>query len=361
MARPNLPSTLLSHLDLTLNRLINFRKNINSKLVSYTATGKDSSSSLNGGNVINGVMIKEILETNPAFKTQMDSEKFFQLAIVKIVDKLIEEFVQRFYAEKELEKEIMLLVERLGKSKSDEESSQSMQVYLKTLAEQERIRVLVMLAMMQALNDQYQFLEVEKQKSVQAYTKEMLHTLDGLQTTDEKPLTENQKTELNKDLSKIEIDLISKYLDKETVKSENNGIRQLIAQIDQVGSKPLNGNGVNGKALSFLPSFNSAKVDQNNYAKIFSKDEFRQEHEKAIKDLVKAKHANIDMDKLTAVTEKRISLAEKDPNLKNLADLNKKKKTIEIVLDNKEVAYGYDFFNFMGGPDLKSVQSRPKK
>lgn len=328
MAGPDLPSTSIQSIDLTLNRLINFRKNLQAKLVMHPVNGSELNG-MNSSSEIKGIdthMVKSILEENPGVKEQRDSAKFFQLAVIKILDKIIDEHIQKFHESKQLEKEIMLLEGRLKDSQKTEEERQKVQAdlnKLNSLEALERAKMLMMLNALQTLNDRYLYLEGEKQKSIKNFTQSMEKTLDGLIKKDGTPLTVTEKKTLNKDLSQSETSLIQELMEKEYNKLEGRTFNDMLRSLGPKKERDIPG--LRSGNTGFFAAYGVGENDI--FSKVTSSAEFKDRHAKLVEE--QANKYGIDPTQAKNLAEARAEKIAKSPEARAVAEVSYEQKLVE--------------------------------
>lgn len=335
MAGPDLPSTSIQSIDLTLNRLINFRKNLNSKLVMHPVNGSNVNGMGDPATGIQGIdtnMVKTILEENPEMKKERDSARFFQVAIIKMLDKIIEEQVQKFFTNKQLEKEIMLLEGRLKDSQKTEEDKQKVQMdltRLNSLESLERAKMLMMLNTLQTLNDRYLYLEVEQKKSFEKFNQSMLKTLDGVKKDDGTPLTSEEKMDLSNELSKIAVDLAEKYMEKHDNKLEGRKFNEILNAIEE---KP-DGNIANFKKGSvagvFLPTYKQDRSNDDVFKNMTLDTEYRTSYMEAAKEALARRNIKDPVDVQIILEKQFNNVIKTDPDFKRTIDISRDKKILE--------------------------------
>ena len=334
MAGPDSPSTSIQSIDLTLNRLINFRKNLNSKLVMHPVNGSQVNGMTDPASGIQGIdtnMVKAILEENPEMKKERDSAKFFQVAVIKILNKIIDEQVQKFFDNKQLEKEMMLLEGRLKDAQKSEEDKQKIQAdlnKLNSLEAFERAKMLMMLNTLQALNNRYMYLDIEKQSAIKDFTQVMEKTLDDVKKDNGVPLTAPEKTALNKELAKAEISLAEQFMERQDNKLEGRRFNEILSSVNPQSS---NGEVRNfkkeGVAGLFLPTYKQEKNNDDAFKKMTSSAEFKAAHLEQVKDIL-AKHNITDPVQVQKIADKRLDVMKTDPALKKIVEISKEQKIV---------------------------------
>lgn len=338
MAGPDSPSSSAQSIDLTLNRLINFRKNLNSKLVIHPVNNingiGDPASGIQG---IDINIVKTILEENPEIKKERDSAKFFQFAVIKMLDKIIDEHIQKFFASKQLEKEIMLLEGRLKDSQKTEEDRQKIQIDLNrinSLESLERAKMLMMLNTLQTLNDRYLYLETEQKKSFEKFSQSMLKTLDGVKKDDGKPLTTEEKVDLNNDLTKIAVELAEKYMEKHDNKLEGRRFNEILNTMKDKSDENIAGFKKNGIAGLFLPSYKQDKSNDDIFKRMTSDPEYRASYMEAAKEQLARRNIK-DPVEMQTILEKQFDTIKTSPDLKR--NLETKKESKIVVEQHNEI------------------------
>lgn len=327
MVEPKENATLIQNIDLILNRLSHFKQNLSSKLETYPLHAMNG----NGTASTDTNIIKAILEENPDIKKERDSAKFFQITLIKFIDKIIEEYVQKSYQNKEIEKEIILLEDRLKEAQKNQEEIQKFNENLSrinSLEALERAKMLTMLGVMQALNERYQYLDVEKQKSFKAFAQDMIHTLDDVKKDNGKPLTLEEKTALNNELANAEIRLVEKYLQKEEHKAEGRNLNEFLSSMEGGGS---------ANPGLFLPGFRQNKNNEDVFAKVMNNPEFKQAHMVKVKEILE-KNGMKDPVQADFVTAKRIEVIKTNPNVKKVVEIDREQRVIvkqQEVVGNK--------------------------
>lgn len=328
MAGPDLPSASIQSIDLTLNRLINFRKNLTSKLVMHPVNGSNVNGKGDPASGIQGIdtnMVKTILEENPEMKKERDSAKFFQVAMIKLLDKIIDEQLQKFFAEKQLEKEIILLEGRLKDSQKTDDDRQKIQSdlnRLNSLESLERAKMLIMLNTLQTLNERYSHLEVEKQKVIKEFTQAMVKTLDGVKKVDGTPLTVPEKTDLNNKLAEMEIKLIEEFMQKENNKLEGRRFNEILSSVGPNSNGDIKTFKKDGVAGLFLPTY---KQENSNdlLKKVISSPEFKQAHMKGVDGVLAENNC-----KDPKVAERRLDAIKTEPAVRKIIEVSKEQKIV---------------------------------
>ncbi len=338
MATPE-HTSLIQHIDLTLNRLINFKQNLSSKLGAHPANNNDGSgqNSLNGAGQIDANMIKVILEENPAVKQERDSAKFFQMTIIKILDKIIDEHVQKFYQNKEIEKEIMLLIDRLKDAQKNQEDVQRFNENLSklnTLEAQERARMLTMLGVMQALNQRYTFLEVEKQKTIKAFTEDMMQTLEGvdLRREDGTALTQAERRSFNSDLTIAGIALAERHVQMAESRAEGRSLNEIVSAIDrrEPGVQIQRDDNIAGL---FLPVYKPDKGNENIVKKALGTQEFQKDYMNLVQQH-QAIYGIKDPGQAQFITKKHVGVMDKNPKFQKIIDMSREQI---VIVDQRKV------------------------
>lgn len=333
MAGPDLPSTSIQSIDLTLNRLINFRKNLNSKLVMHPVNGSNVNGMGDPATGIQGIdtnMVKTILEENPEMKKERDSARFFQVAIIKMLDKIIEEQVQKFFTNKQLEKEIMLLEGRLKDSQKTEEDKQKVQMdltRLNSLESLERAKMLMMLNTLQTLNDRYLYLEVEQKKSFEKFSQSMLKTLDGVKKDDGVGLTALEKTSLNKELAQAEIRLAEQFMEKQNNKLEGRRFNEILTSIEPRTNSDFSNFKKDTIDGLFVPTYKQEKNSDDLFEKVTSSAEFKAAHLEQIKEIL-SKNNIRDPAQVKTVADKRLDSIKSEPAMKKIIEVSKEQKIV---------------------------------
>jgi hypothetical protein len=259
-----------------LDRLIDFKRNLIFSLEKKPANITKVNDTVHPNNEIelsDKTILTEILET----KKKGDLENYIHFSLLKEINVIIDELFLLFHLTQELDKEIMLLIDRMKEAKKNNAELKRFEEFLNEtnkLENMERVKILIMLGMMQALNERYALLKTEKIKAHQSFTQDMLPTLENLQKDDGMHLTRSQKEEINDDLVKKEIELIERLLKIEDNKAESRA--KLNINHPQVPSKDV--------AQFILPMFRAENRNQSSYKKIISSSSFKKAHETLVKE-----------------------------------------------------------------------------
>ena len=178
MLTPKSPIMLIKMMDLTLNWLMGLKKNLNSNLQST---------------VSNEILLKENLD----LKKEIDAEKFFQLLLSKEIDVFISEMFTEFFIGMELEKEILLLNERLKEAELKSKELDDLQEIIYRInsleeIEKERIQMLIVQSIIQKIDEEYFCLELEILQSYQNFTTNIKKRFSNTH-----PVNNNKREQLN--------------------------------------------------------------------------------------------------------------------------------------------------------------------
>lgn len=305
-----------------LEKLVNFRSNLLSSLEKKSVinnTGDRNSESL----LVDQLTIIEFFKESSELKQKLDYEKFVQTSLLKEINIMIDDLCIQFQINKDLEKEVMLLIERMKKDKKNDDDLkifEEIQNEINKLENLERVKVLILLGIMQALNERYLYLDIELQKAYQGFAEDMVKALDKVVKDDGTSLSEFEKEEINIDLVRHELELFERFFDIEDDKRENRSINNVISMLNKAPSKDV--------TKLILPMFKADKIDNNVFEKITSNEAFKKAHAVSVKETLT--RVNItDPDQVQKVSEDRLEKMKFSSFLKKIFSIKKEKNLIK--------------------------------
>ena len=312
-----------------LERLVNFRSNLLSSLEKNSAinTSGDRNSEVL---LVDQSTVIEFFKESSELKQKLDYEKFVGASLLKEINIMIDDLCIQFQTNKEFERDVMLLIERMKEVKKNDDDLrmfEEMQNNINKLENLERVKILILLGVMQALNEHLLYLDLELQKSYQSFTEDMVKVFDNAVKDDGTSLTEVEKEEINIDLVRHELALFESFFDLEEDKRENRSINNIIAKIRkdsfQAPSKDV-------REL-ILPMFKADKVDQDLVNKITSSDAFKKAHAVSVKEnLARVNITN--PDQVLKISDDRLEKMKSGSFLRKIFKIKKEKSSIKSAL-----------------------------
>jgi hypothetical protein len=302
MLTPKSPIMLIKMMDLTLNWLMGLKKNLNSNLQST---------------VSNEILLKENLD----LKKEIDAEKFFQLLLSKEIDVFISEMFTEFFIGMELEKEILLLNERLKEAELKSKELDDLQEIIYRInsleeIEKERIQMLIVQSIIQKIDEEYFCLELEILQSYQNFTTNMIHTLEGVKKDDGTLLSLSENSALNNHLAETEIQLLEEFMHEEENRRENERFDHLLNQAKQNKPHSVSKRKPQSELLFSQQKNNQKNQTQSSFHVVIHTEKFKDHQSSALINLLKA-YGVTNNAQVQAISERRMKSIQKNDDLRS--------------------------------------------
>lgn len=327
---PFIPSKAI---DLALNRLLNSKMHLGSSLAKTTQK--------KSGNGIDQVLdihaIESILGEDSAAKKQMDTERVFQLALLKEVELVIDELLSQFYLGQEREKEVMLLTERLKeieKNHKDIEAFEDSINHLNRLEslEKERVKALILLEIMQRLDEDSLYLEIEKMEIYEEAKQKWEEAFNEVEMLQEngKPLNQVDKAKLSHNWTVEMMQFMEKYVDEEETELENKNFNRLYHyhkknHHPQETAKKSIENSMFFSKYNHPPALRRQATQHN----LFHTEKFEQKFSDLVANFFRKNQIIVDSDQANKIAQEHISSMHNNDFFKNCANIFKQARNIK--------------------------------